>query len=83
MLSRLGTMSKSKEFASNAEEFISENRGDAVKRITDFVDDSDTVDQVKKLAKDANEFVQKNPWTAVVGALVIGYILGSAGKKRN
>ncbi len=76
-------MSKSKEFASNAEEFISENRGDAVKRITDFVDDSDTVDQVKKLAKDANEFVQKNPWTAVVGALVIGYILGSAGKKRN
>lgn len=74
-------MSKENEFTSKVEDFVSENVDKAFNRLNDFVESSETSDQIKKLVKETNEFVQKNPWTAVVGAVVIGYVLGSLSRR--
>ncbi|MDX9732161.1 MAG: hypothetical protein RBT63_10355 [Bdellovibrionales bacterium] len=36
-----------------------------------------TNDSIKEWAEESTKFIQRNPWTAVAGALVIGYFLGS------
>lgn len=51
-------------------------------KFDNFINDSETSDQIKKIASNTNEFVQKNPWVAVVGALFIGYLIGSSRSKK-
>lgn len=76
-------MSKSSEYINKAEEFLNEKSKETLKNVGDILEESKTAEQVKALAKQANDFVQQNPWLAVVGALAIGYILGSSSKNKH
>lgn len=64
-------------------DFTSEFKDDAARRLHEFGDSSEIVDQIKKLAKDTHHFVQKNPWAAVAGVFVIGYVLGSMTRRKS
>lgn len=51
-------------------------------RLREFLESEETIQHIKKAAEDLDRFVQKNPWTSVVGALAIGYFVGSIGRRK-
>lgn len=61
---------------------VNKTVNDTGDKIRGFLGDEDTVQQIKNAAADLNQFVQKNPWTSVLGALAIGYVVGSFCHKR-
>lgn len=66
----------------NAADKLNDVVNETGERLRDFLQSEDTVQQIKKAAEDLDRFVQKNPWTAAVGALAIGYFIGSFGRKK-
>lgn len=42
----------------------------------------DPQEKLKEWTEDAKDFVEKNPWVAVAGALALGYVLGSLMSRR-
>ncbi len=74
-------MSKTGEYINKAEDFLSDSAKETFKNVGEILEESKTTEQLKIWAKEANDFVQKNPWAAVAGALVIGYVLGSSKNK--
>ena len=66
----------------NAAEKMNDVVTETGERLREFLQDENTLQHIKKAADDLDRFVQKNPWTSAVGALAIGYFIGSLSRKK-